>query len=212
MVNRLEIPFIPSRGLECGQACAAMMIKYFYPDFEPNFDEINRIIGHQPGKYTFPLQNALLLDHDGVYGKCYSRDDYKTTVEEPGIFRRWFGKEYKELIDQVDIPGYNRMVVEGRKRNLFEKRRTTFPQIVQYFRRGYIVALVIDWKTLINKTGGFEGHFVILSGIENGNYLIHDPDDGSYIRYNKARLEAAYHHPIITDDLFVAFGRKSQSI
>lgn len=53
MVKKLDIPFIKSRGFECGQACTAMMIKYFKLDFEPDFDEFNKIIHHKKGMVSF---------------------------------------------------------------------------------------------------------------------------------------------------------------
>lgn len=68
---KLNIPFIPSRGFECGQACVAMAIKYFKSEFEPNFEEFNKIIKHSPKKYTFPTQNALLLDYYDI--KCIDK-------------------------------------------------------------------------------------------------------------------------------------------
>ena len=73
---RINIPFIKSRGFECGQTCVAMMIKYYFPEFEPDFDEFNKIIGHKPGLYTFPSQSVLLLDHYGIKAKCFSSKDY----------------------------------------------------------------------------------------------------------------------------------------
>ncbi|MBI3559264.1 C39 family peptidase, partial [Candidatus Gottesmanbacteria bacterium] len=165
MFKKLPVPFISSRGFECGQACAAMMIRYYYPNFEPNFDQINKIIHHQKGKYTFPLQSAVLLDNFGIKVKCFSADDYKTTKEEPEIFRRWYGKEYDEQIKNVYINGYNWMVQEGKRKNLFEKRKTSFSEILGYFSKGYIVNLIVDWKTLGDKKGNYEGHSVIISGI-----------------------------------------------
>lgn len=125
MIKKLNVPFIKSRSIECGQTCAAMMIKYYYPEFKPNFEELNKIIHHKKGKSTFPLQNAILLDHYGIKAKCFSSDEYVTTKENPNIFKKWYGHEYKTQIKFVNIASFNWMVTEGRKKRLIQKRKPT---------------------------------------------------------------------------------------
>lgn len=207
---RLAIPFIKSRGLECGQTCAAMMIKYFYPEFRPDFGLLTKIVHHKTGKFTFPLQNAILLDHFGVRAKCFSSDDISEVKKWPGIFKKWFREETETQRKFIDLPSYNWMVREGRRKKLFKKRKTSFGQIIKLFKKGYLVSFVIDWNTLVGKKGPYEGHFVILSGIRSGKVLIHDPDNGPFIAYPQAKIEKAYHHPAIADDVFVAFGRTAR--
>ncbi len=204
----LNVPFIKSRWFECGQACVAMMIKYYYSDFKPNFDEFNKIVKHRKGKFTFPLQNALLLNHYGIKAKCFCTDDYKTTKEDPNIFKKWYGKEYKQQIIFVDIKGYNWMCLEAKKKNLFKKRKTSLDDIIIFFKKGYLVCFVIDWKTLKDEKGDYEGHFVLLTGIKGNKIFIHDPDKGANIKYDRKVIEKAYNHPLITDDVFIAFGKK----
>lgn len=207
MIRKLKIPFIKNRGCECGQACAAMIIKYFRPEIKIDFEKFNKIVHHINKKATFPLQNAILLNHYGIKTKCFSSDDVPTTKENPDIFKKWYGDEYKELIKNVDIDSYNWMAEEGKRLNLFKKRETSFDEIIGLFKKGYLVAFLIDWNTLVGNNGPYQGHFIILSGIrDNDTLLIHDPDNGRYIEYSKKDLEKAYRHPIITDDLFVAYG------
>ena len=206
MVKKLKIPFIKSRGYECGQTCVAMMIKYFKPDVKIDFEKFNKIIHHVKGKATFPLQNAILLNRYGIKTKCFSSDDIPTTKDDPDIFKKWFGDEYDKLIHTVDIDSYNWMATEGKKLNLFKKRKTSFDEIVNLFTKGYVVAFPIDWNTLIGKKGPYQGHFIILSGLEDKNtLLIHDPDNGPYIKYSREILEKSYNHPVITDDLYIAY-------
>lgn len=203
-----KIPFFPSPGEQCGQACSIMMIKYYYPNFKPNLKEINRIIHFKPGKYTFPLQNAILLDNYGVKAKCLSSDDYPTLEEDPDIFKKWFGKEYPQVKKFIDFQAYNWTVKEGRKRKLFQKRKTSFDQIIEFFKKGWLVTLAIDWNTLKGKRGGYQGHFVLLSGVKKDKVLIHDPDEGPFIEYPRKILEKAYSHPAIANDVLIAMGKK----
>lgn len=209
---KLKIPFFSDRvpGRWCGQTCAAMMIKYFKKDFEPDFKELNRIIKHKEDFYTFPAQISLLLDHYGIETKCYSSDDYKTTKEDPRIFHRWFGDEYDKQIKKVDIPTYNWMVTKARKKNLFIRKRTSLDEILKTINDHTLATICIDDITLQGKSGPFEGHFVVISGIEGDDIFIHDPDRGPFNRYPKEIVEKAYNHPIISDDCVFAFGPKEK--
>lgn len=206
--QKLDIPFLKSRGFECGQACVAMIIKYFKPNFKPNFNKFNKIIHHKKGKYSFPLQLAILLDHYGFKTKCLSSEGYKTTEEDPKMFARWYGKDVEHEIKFINTKSFDWMVLYGRKRKLIQKRKTSFDEIVNLFIKGKIVCFPIDWATLAKKGGPYQGHFVLLSGIENGNILLHDPDVGAFIKYEKEKVENAYSHPAITDDLVVVYGEK----
>lgn len=203
---KLPAPFIPSRGFECGQTCAAMMIKYFRPNFEPDFDEFNKIIRHQDGKYTFPGQNAILLDHYGLRAAVYSSDDIPTLTKDPQIFHKWFGDEYDTQIKNINLAEYDYMARYLKNKKLFTKKVTTINDMVDLLNQGVLVSFVVDWNRLSGKTRGYAGHALLLTGVENNNLLVHDPDVGPYIPYPKDKLEYAYSHPIITHDCFAGFG------
>ena len=96
MEKKRTIRLIKGRGFECGQACMLMVIKYFKPNFKPDFNQINLIIRHKKGKYTHPPQLGILLDHFGIKTKVFSSDDIKTSKEDPDQFKRWFGKDYEQ--------------------------------------------------------------------------------------------------------------------
>ncbi|MFH2085638.1 MAG: C39 family peptidase [bacterium] len=204
---KLNIPFIKNRGLECGQACTAMMIKYFYPNFTPNFEKTNKIIHHQQSKYTFPPQLAILLDHYGVESKVYSSDDIKTTAEDPGQFKRWFGKDYEHEMQYIDTQTVDWMANEIRQKKLFVKKSTKFTDLIELLHQNNLVGFPIDWHTLTGKEGPYEGHFVVISGEEGDNLLIHDPDVGPYQKHPHALVESAWEHSAIADDFILAIGK-----
>jgi ABC-type bacteriocin/lantibiotic exporter with double-glycine peptidase domain len=203
---KLNIPFISSRGFECGQTCVAMMIKYYYPDFEPNFDDFNRIIGHRKDMYTFLSQDVLLLDHFGVKAKCFSSKDYFKNEQE--FIENWGEQNWKEQKKYVDLENHEKNRVKMLSLRLFEKREHTLEQLLEYTKQKYLVCLCIDWNTLSGQEGGYQGHFVIISGIDDEDVLIHDPDVGPYQKYSFDILKKAYSHLVIDNDAIVAFGKK----
>lgn len=183
-----------------------MIIRYLRPHTKIDFDKFNEIIHHKKGKYTFPLQLAILLNHYGLNVKCFSSDDVKTTQEDSEQFKRWFGKDYDYEMQFVSPESYNWVVITGKKKGLFAKRKTSFGEILNYFKKGNIVSFPVDWNTLVGKKGPYEGHFVVLTEIDGENVCLHDPDIGPFVKYKKETVEKAYHHPAIADDLLVVYG------
>lgn len=108
-MTKLPVPFNANPGNQCGQACAVMIIKYYFPNFIPDFRAINKLIHYKKNKYTFPLQNAIILDEFGLNCKCYTSDSqgYTSTDEDKGKFRRWFGKSYEYEKKYLDEAAYN---------------------------------------------------------------------------------------------------------
>lgn len=205
---KLKIPYIPSRGFECGQACVAMAIKYYYPKFEPDFDEFNTVIRHKEGKYTYPTQSVLLLDYYGVKAKIYSSKDLLTTLNEPGLFERIFKGDYEEVKNYLDNLVHDWAIIECKGKGLFKKQRRKFDDLLNMVADGKVVIIPIDLNTLYNKKGSYDGHFVIITGVQGEYIFIHDPDEGPHIKYRVKDLQHAWEHPAIDNDVTVCFGPK----
>jgi len=209
MQKKLKIPFVKSIQDQCGQACTAMMIKYFKPDYNPDFQEMNEIIHYKQGTYSFPLQNAIILDHLGIKAHCFSSDDIKTQAEDPEQFKRWFGDDWNNVKKFVDFEAFNWMVTEGKKRKLFTVKKTSFDEILSFLKNDDLAAFPVDWNTLMGKKGPYEGRFFLLSGkIDKETLLIHDPDEGPYREFPREKVQKAYEHPAIANDVFTARGLK----
>lgn len=203
---KLDIPFIKSRGFECGQTCAAMMIKYYFQEFEPDFEEFNKVIRHKDGMYTFLSQEVVLLDHFGLKAKCFSKKEYFKNEDE---FRlNWGEKNWEQQKKFVDLKNHEKFRSKMMELKLFEKRSHSIDQLLEYTKKGFLVQMCIDWNTLSNTKGQYQGHFVIISGVDGNDVFIHDPDNGPYVKYSKKKLEKAFKHPVIDDDVMVAFGKK----
>jgi ABC-type bacteriocin/lantibiotic exporter with double-glycine peptidase domain len=206
----LDIPFVKNPGTQCGQACTLMILKYFYPKKKITFSQINEIIRGKPDKYTWPLHNAIALDHFGIKAKAFSKEDFFTGKKGIAQFKKWFGKDFDYLFKKwVDWPMYEWGVKTAKRKNLFKIKKTSFKEIEKTFKKGNIIMIVIDWNILNNiKNKPYEGHVVIITDIEEDQIRINDPDEGKNLEYPKELFKAAYNHPAITDDLCVVYGKK----
>jgi hypothetical protein len=206
----LDIPFVKNRGAQCGQANAIAVIKYFYPEKKMTFKQINIIIRAKPNKYTWPFQIAIALNHFGVKAKAFSKRNYD--IGQKGIrgLKKAFGKDFDYIFNKwIDYPMYEWAVKIAKRKRLFEVKATPFPKIERLFKKGFVVMPVIDWNVLKGiKNKPYEGHFVIITGIEKNNVYINDPDNGKNLKYPKKRFIKAYSTPALDDDLCVAYGKK----
>jgi hypothetical protein len=205
----LKIPFVENPGKQCGQACMAMALKYYFPDKEFTIGQINLMIRRQEGKWTFPQQNAVALDELGLSVKAYSSIDIP--VGRDNIiksFRQSFGRDYDEVIRNIDLETHEYFSKIAKEKKLFEVRRHSIEDIAEYIKRGCVVIACVDSHVLYGRKGSFVGHAVIVTGMSRYSVWINDPDRGSDMKYPKDLFEKAYKVPETDDDILVVFGKK----
>ena len=66
----------------------------------------------------------------------------------------------------------------------------------------------VDLNVLRAKKGVFTGHFVVVTGMDNENVWINEPNQGPNIRYSRELFDRAYNVSAIDDDILVVFGKK----
>ncbi len=62
----LDIPFVKNPGGQCGQACMVMALKYYFSEKEFSIRQMSELMKRRDGKWTFPYQNAVVLDESGL--------------------------------------------------------------------------------------------------------------------------------------------------
>ena len=205
----LDIPFVKNPGNQCGQTNAIAVIKYFYPEKRVTFKQINKIIHHKPNKYTWPLQTAIALNHFGIKAKTFSRDDCPIGQEGINYFKKAFGKDFDYLFKKwVDWPTREWAVKTAKRKKLLEVRANPFKEIEKMFKKDYIIIPIINWNVLAGiKNKPYEGHSVIITGINKDDIYINDPDFGKNLKYPKKLFIKAYTGPELADDICVAYGK-----
>lgn len=203
----LNIPFVKNPGNQCGQANTIAVIKYFYPNKKITFKQINKIIHYKPNKYTWPIQTAIALNHFGIKAKTFSKDDYPIGQEGINYFKKGFGKDFDYIFKKwIDWPTREWAVKTAKRKKLLEVRPTPFKEIEQIFKKGHIVIAIINSNVLAGiKNKPYEGHSVIITGIDKDNVYINDPDKGKNLKYPKKLFIKAYIGPELADDICVVY-------
>jgi len=206
----LDIPFVknPGKG-QCGQACVLMIIKYFYPKKKVTIKDINKVIRFKPDKFTFPIQEAIALNHFRVKAKAFSEEDCPTGKEGIKAFKKWFEKDFDEIFHKwVDYSAYEWAIKKTKKNGWFEIKATPFREIEKLIEKGYLVTIPIDINTLRGeKNKPYHGACIVITGFDKNSAYINNPDEGKNLKYPKKLLKAAYNHPAIADDICVAYGK-----
>jgi len=160
----------------CFQACLKMILKYFFPEKDFTFEELDKISDKSKDKWTWVCAALLELKKMGLKVKCYSIFDYDDFVKNgTDYIHRAYDKEAAEKnIEMSDIESEienaNKMLDE----NIFELRDSTFEEVEKWFKGNYVIILTVNSRQ-INNESGYAGHFVILTGFDKNNVYIHDP-------------------------------------
>lgn len=205
----LDIPFVKNPGGQCGQACMAMALKYYFPETEFSIGQMSDLMKRKDGKWTFPYQNAVVLDELGLKVKSFSSVDVPVERDKMvGSFQEAFGKDYYEVMKNIDLDNCEYFIKKAKEKSIFEVRRHTMDDIQKYVGQNFIVMVCVDSNVLNGKSGSFVGHFVIIVGMDSENVWINDPGRDANNRHNRKLFEKAYTVPAIDDDILVVFGKK----
>jgi GNAT superfamily N-acetyltransferase len=208
----LNIPFVKNPGKQCGQTCMVMALKYYFPERDFTVGQMNELIRHKPGKWTFPMQNAVALDQLGLKAIAYSGKDIPVGHSQTvNFFKKIFGSDYKQLMAKIDLPVHEYFAKIAKDKQIFKVKKHSVKDIRNYVDRGYLVIPAVDANVLCGKTGPYAGHAVLITGMDEKYVWIHDPSGGPNVKYPLEIFEAAYNVPAIDDDILVVFGKKNRN-
>jgi len=180
---KIEIAYFKqSDDTHCFQACLKMVLKYFFPEKDFTYEELDKITDKPKDKWTWCCAALVELKNMGLKVNFYSNFDYEQFIRSGAAYvRKKYDKEIaKKTIEMSDIESEIKNAKEMIKENIYELKEVPFKNIEEWFKENYIIILLINSK-MINKKPGFAGHFVVITGTDKNNVYVHDPgiNDGS---------------------------------
>ncbi|NIM47131.1 MAG: hypothetical protein GTN40_03165 [Candidatus Aenigmarchaeota archaeon] len=177
-----EVPYFKQPDdTHCFQACLKMVLKYFFPEKDFTYEELDKISDKPKDKWTWCCAAAIQIKKMGLKIKIYSNFDYNEfTKTGANYIRKKYDKEIaEETIEMSDIESEIENAKKMIKENIFELKELLFEDIEKTFK-DYVIILLINSRT-INSKPGYAGHFVVLTGFDENNVYVHDPgiNDGS---------------------------------
>ena len=172
-----EIPYFKQPDdTHCFQACLKMVLKYFFPEKDFSYEELDKISDKAKDKYTWFSAAVIKVKKMGLKVKAYSNFDYNEFIKNGAEYiRKKYDKEIAErTIEMSDIKSEIENAKEMIKEDIYELKELSFKDIENWFKENYMAILLVD-SNMINNKSGYEGHFVVLIGIDDNNVYVHDP-------------------------------------
>lgn len=173
-----KVPFYSntSDNTHCYQAALRMVLKFFCPNKEYTWDELDKITAKVEGMWTWPMAGLLWLQEQGFQVQDYENFNYEEFIKRGGNFLRdEYGEEVGTAqINHSIIDQEKDFAVELLKKISIKKGKFTVKDIKKLLQDKYLIICLVNSQKLNNQEG-YVGHFVVIKGITNNELILHDP-------------------------------------
>ncbi|MCX6764089.1 MAG: peptidase C39 family protein [Candidatus Nealsonbacteria bacterium] len=172
-----EVPFYKNPDdTHCYQASLKMVMKYFWPDKDFFWEELDRITAKVKGLWTWTMAGLIWLQDHGIEVRDVEVFDYEKFIKFGGKYLiDKYGEEVGESqIEHSDIEQERKIAKDFIKKIPIEKRIPTMNDLKNFLSQGYLIICIVNSRKLNNEPG-YSGHFVVLKGFDDEYFFIHDP-------------------------------------
>ncbi len=201
----IAVPFYSNKqdNTHCHQAVLKIILKYYFPERDYSWEELDKMTGKKEGKYTWPACGLITMANLGFKIKVVGIFDYNRFIGDP---INYLTEEYGEEVARVQIENSNiDYEVENIKilKNLIEKenlikkeiRIPDISELINLISDDYLIQCNINSKRLVG-LNGYAGHSVLVYGVENDCFILHDPglppNPSFRIKFDKFNAAWAY--------------------
>ena len=173
-----NVPFFSntSDNTHCYQAAIASVLKYFQPEVNYSFKELEKMSAKKEGLWTWPTQMILNLLNKGF--EIIDVDDFdiaKFVKDGEDYLKEKYGKEVADKqIKYSDIKQEQTLYAQYFKLKKHSQRVPTLKEMSSIINNGSLIICNINARMLSNK-GGYSAHSVVLFGIDDKFVYLHDP-------------------------------------
>lgn len=178
MAVNYSVPFYENTAddTHCVQACYRMVLKYYWPEEDYSWDQLDKITAKQPGMWTWPMAGLCWFVDNGyevVYIEDFDYSRFKNEGEEYLVER--YGKEV--AVEQLKN---SKIEKEFKWTELFlnkvavQDRAPELEEIIDLLEKKYLIVAMVNSRSLYGKEG-YVGHAVVVKGYDDGIFTVHDP-------------------------------------
>jgi len=175
---KLTVPFYSNTedNTHCYQAAFRMVLKYFLPEKDFSWEELEKITAKITGLWTWPGAGMLWMQKNNFEVMNVDTFDLERFVREGGDYLLdEFGEEMgRAQIEHSDIEQERRIIKEVIEKIKIERRVPDMGDIKNLLKEGYLIICNVNSKAL-NQKEGYSGHVVVLIGFNEQSFFIHDP-------------------------------------
>lgn len=154
-----------------------MTLKYYQPDKEYSWEELDKITAKVKGLNTWPIATMLWLQENGFDVVDMEVFDWKQFAHRGRDYLiEFYGKKDAEQEEKKsNIDQEIKLAKELVKKINAIKESPSIRDLKKFLEDGFLPLCNIDLTKLNQKKGAFVGHTVVIKGFNNKKLIIHDP-------------------------------------
>ena len=175
---KVDVPFYSNTqdNTHCYQAALKMVLKYFKPNEEYSWEQLDQITAKVKDLWTWPTASMIWLNEKGfelIDIEIFDWDKFSKQGESYLI--DFYGEEVaKEQIKHGDIEQEKKLARNLVERIKIQNRLPSIDDIKELLSKGYLIIALIN-SSKINQKDGYTGHFVVIKSFDENNLVINDP-------------------------------------
>jgi len=174
----------------CFQAALRMVLKYFMPAQEYDFEKLDEMTDKKDGLWTWPIRGIINLHKMGFQIIDDDYVDLDALAKDPTDYLvKRYGKEVGEAqIKNSDLDSIVTALKEYEILNIHRERIPTLEEIKSHIDNGYLVICNIN-SHVLSDIKGYAGHFVVIYDYDQKGFWLHDPGlppiESRYVSFEK---------------------------
>lgn len=170
---KTTIPFYGNTpdNTHCFQASLKMLLKYYFPDEDYSWEQLEKISAKVEGLWTWPMAGLLWIAEKGVEVNVVWKFDFDAFIANGGDYLiERYGKTVGEAqIIHSDLAQEQKITEEFVKHVSVDNRVANQKDIESLLDDGYLLICNIDLAVL-NTVDDFLGHFVVIYGYDDDHF------------------------------------------
>lgn len=160
----------------CFQACLKMVLKYYLPNENYSWLELDRVTAKKQGLWTWPMAGLVWMQENNFKVINIELFDYKEFIDNPERYLiDYYGEEVgHDQIKNSDIEQgvkFSKKLIEVVE---VENRSPNFNDIKKLINDGYLIIVNVN-SSALDGYNGYTGHFVVVIGFDNFSIYLNDP-------------------------------------
>lgn len=199
----------PDRS-HCLQAVLRSVLHHAFPDRVYTWEELDRLTGKRPGRWTWPTTAVLRLREMGIEVVVRESFDYRAFAErgEEYLAEHMGAEVARAQAGHCDLDHEREAARRFLEQGVPDTRAPGFADLEALLRQGHLAVCNVN-VALLKHGRGYSGHFVLVYGLDGESVWLHDPGPPARAaqRVPRGRFLAAWAFPDERSTNLMAFKR-----